>query len=66
MFGHSITPVPGPSNGFVPAITGSPSPLPQWRMDQADPIKQPKRNYGADLKIPQADRITSALLAAIF
>jgi hypothetical protein len=35
-------------------------------MDEAAPVKQPKRDYGADLKIPPADRITRALLAAIF
>ena len=65
MFGHSITPEPGrgPATGFVPLAAGSQAPLPQWRMAE---VKQPARDYGADLRIPQADRLTRALLDAIF
>jgi hypothetical protein len=69
MFGHSIAPQPGRglAVGFVPLATGSPAPLPQWRMAEVNaPAKQPARDYGADLMIPQADRVTRALLDAIF
>ena len=69
MFGHSITPEPGqgPAAGFVPLAACSPAPLPQWRMAEVNaPAKQPPRDYGADVRIPQADRITRALLDAIF
>jgi hypothetical protein len=65
MFGHSITPElgRGPAAGFVPLAACSPAPLPQWRMAE---VKQPPRDYGADVRIPQADRVTRALLDAIF
>jgi hypothetical protein len=69
MFGHSILPEPGrgPAAGFVPLAAGLPAPLPQWRMEEVNvPAKQPARDYGADVRIPQADRITRALLDAIF
>ncbi|HYI68460.1 MAG TPA: hypothetical protein VEX87_01875 [Skermanella sp.] len=69
MFGHSITPElgRGPAAGFVPLAACSPAPLPQWRMAEVNaPAKQPPRDYGADVRIPQADRVTRALLDAIF
>jgi hypothetical protein len=69
MLGQSITPGPGPGTGvgFIPPTAGSPALLPQWRMAGANPpAKQPARDYGADLRIPQSDRITRALLDAIF
>lgn len=69
MFGHSITPEPGrgPAIGFVPLAAGLPAPLPQRRMAEVNaPAKQPVRDYGADVRIPQADRVTRALLDAIF
>jgi hypothetical protein len=69
MFGHSIAPElgRGPAAGFVPLATGLPAPPTQWRIAEANPsAKQPARDYGADVRIPQADRITRALLDAIF
>jgi hypothetical protein len=69
MFGHSILPEPGQGSavGFVPLAACSPAPLPQWRMAEFNaPAKQPPRDYGAEVRIPQADRITRALLDAIF
>jgi hypothetical protein len=69
MLGHSITPEPGscPAVGLIPPVTASSAPLPQWRMAGANPpVKQPARDYGADVRIPQSDRITRALLDAIF
>jgi hypothetical protein len=69
MFGHSITPEPGqgPAVGFVPLAAGLPAPPPRLRMAEVNaPAKQPARDYGADIRIPQADRLTRALLDAIF
>lgn len=69
MLGHSIIPEPGPgpAAGFIPPAAVSSALLPQWRMVGATPpVKQPARDYGADLRIPQSDRITRALLDAIF
>ena len=69
MFGHTILPEPGrgPAAGFVPLAACSPAPPPQWQMAEANPsAKPPARDYGADVRIPQADRITRDLVDAIF
>jgi hypothetical protein len=67
MFGHSIAPQSGrgPAIGFVPLAAGLPPSQPQMS-EVYVPAKQTARDYGADVRIPQADRVTRALLDAIF
>jgi hypothetical protein len=71
MFGHTVTPGGRQSGNFVPAPLLSASPTVasstrQWTDASASPYKQPARDYAADIPVPQADRVTRALLAAIF
>lgn len=71
MFGHTITLGGGQSGNFVPAPPSSASPAfasstRQWTDASAFPVRQPARDYAADIPVPQADRVTRALLAAIF
>ena len=61
MFGHSATPGQGPAKGFIPRTAGPRT----WRMDEPTPVKQPLRDFGADIRVPQIDRVRSALLDAV-
>jgi len=49
----------------VPLAAGLPPSQPQMS-EVYVPAKQTARDYGADVRIPQADRVTRALLDAIF
>jgi hypothetical protein len=71
MFGHTITLGGGQSGNFVPAPPSPASPAfasltRRWSDASAFPIRQPSRDYAADIPIPQTDRVTRALLTAIF
>jgi hypothetical protein len=71
MFGHTITPGGGQSGNFASARPSSASPAfasltRRWTDASAFPVKPPARDYAADIPVPQADRVTRALLATIF
>jgi hypothetical protein len=59
MFRHSATPGQGPAKGFIPA------PPECLRMDEPTPVKQPLRDFAEDIRVPQIDRVGSALLDAV-
>ena len=56
MLGHAATPGQEPAKGFTPA---------HLRMDEPTLVKQPLRDFAEDIRVPQIDRIGSALLDAV-
>ena len=56
MLGHAATLRQEPAKGFTPA---------HLRMDEPTLVKQPLRDFAEDIRVPQIDRIRSALLDAV-
>ena len=47
------------AKGFIPA------PPEHLRIDEPTPVKQPLRDFAEDIRVPQIDRVGSALLDAV-
>ena len=59
MFVRSATLEQGSVKGFTPAVPA------HWRMDEPTSFKHPLHDFAADIRVPQIDRVRSALLDAV-
>jgi hypothetical protein len=65
MSGDSIAPGQGPANGFSPPPSVPPVPTMYWLVDASTRAerKQLLSDFGADISVPQIDRVTDSVYA---
>jgi hypothetical protein len=68
MSSDSIMPGQGSANGFSPPPSAPPVPpalTMYWLMDASSPAKHKQflRDFGADIRVPQIDRVTDSVYA---
>jgi hypothetical protein len=63
MLEDPTTPGQMPVNSLIPAPHAPPA---HWWVGTPIPVEQPSHDFSADIRLPRADRVTRALLNAIF